>query len=345
MRGKYRKIAISYSATFNDFDSKAMLRTVPSNFYRVQALFKLVKQLEWNYVAIISSYGHDGELDAQKFISKLSGIGVCLGEQIFLPKQSSANNNTFDNAIVTIQKDPRIKTVTLFTVNKDSRSIMKALKDKKLEQFYHIICAFGCINYKPVVEDVENVAVGTISLDIRYRTDFKFEKHFSSLTPTSNNETFFISFWEKVFNCSIDDGNISNHSSGHSPCTGDEKLEEGKGYYPLTLVHTVIDAVYSFAYALKELIRNACHNNMPWMYNKTECVIDPSKSEEYRTNISKYLSTISYQDGTLKNLEYFINECQYDIHLFMKERGDTVGNTVGKYRANTEQIQREMGDQ
>ena len=174
-----------------------MLCTVPSNFFRVQALLKLVKQLEWNYVAIIKSYGHDGELDAQKFISKLSRIGVCLGEQIYLPKQSSANNNTFDNAIVTIQKDPRIKTVILFTVNKDSRSIMKALKDKKLEQFYHILCTFGCINGKEVVEDVENVAVGTVSLDIHYRRDYKFEKHFLSLTPTSNNETFFISFRKK----------------------------------------------------------------------------------------------------------------------------------------------------
>ena len=84
---RFRQIAISDSATFSDFDSKAMLRTVPSNFYRVQALLKLVERLEWNYVAVISSYGHDGELDAKKFIFKLSRIGVCLGEQIYLPKQ------------------------------------------------------------------------------------------------------------------------------------------------------------------------------------------------------------------------------------------------------------------
>ena len=86
LTGTFRQIAISYSAAFSDFDSKTMLRTVPSNFYRVQALLKLVEQLEWNYLAVISSYGHDGELDAKKFISKLSCIRVCLGEQIYLPK-------------------------------------------------------------------------------------------------------------------------------------------------------------------------------------------------------------------------------------------------------------------
>ena len=133
LTGTFGQTAISYSAAFSDFDSKAMLRTVPSNSYGVQALLKLVERLEWNYVAVISSYGHDGELYAKKFISKLSRIGLCLGEQIYLPKQSSADHKTFRNAVVTIQKDPRIKAVILFTVNKDSRSIMKALKDKKLE--------------------------------------------------------------------------------------------------------------------------------------------------------------------------------------------------------------------
>ena len=334
LTGTFRQTAISYSAAFSDFDSKAMLRTVPSNFYRVQALLELVKQLQWNYLAVISSYGHDGELDAKKFISKLSRIGVCLGEQIYLPKQSSAHYNTFENVVVAIQKDPRIKAIILFTVNDDSRGIIKTLKDKKLEHFYRIICAFGCTNYKEVVEEVEDVALGTISLDIHYRRDYEFEKHFLSLTPKSNNESDFIAFWEKVFNCSVNDGNIINHSSGHTLCTGEEKLEEGKGYYPLTPVHTVIDAVYSVAYALKEFLKDICHKDKQWMVNQTECVISPNKSFSYKTQISKHLHKISYQDGTLKNFENFINVCQYDIHLFVKEKGEYKSKYIGKWVAN-----------
>ena len=326
----FGQIAISYSAAFSDFDSKAMLRTIPSNFYRVQALLELVKRLEWNYLAVISSYGHDGELDAKKFISKLSRIGVCLGEQIYLPKHSSVDHNTFDNAVVTIQKDPRIKAIILFTVNDDSRSIMKALKDKKLEYFYRIICAFGCTNYKEVVEEVEDVALGTISLDIHYRRDDNFEKHFLSLTPKTNNESYFIAFWEKVFNCSLNNGNMAHHSSGRTPCTGEEKLEEGKGYYPLTPVHTVIDAVDSVAYALKMLIKKACH----WMFNEKKCLLEPEKSEKYQTKIFTYLHKMSYQGGTLKSLKNVINERQYDIHLFVKERGEFKGKYIGKWVVN-----------
>ena len=107
----FRQIAVSYSAVFSDFDARAMLRTVPSNFYRVQALLDLVKRLKWNYLAVISSYGHDGERDAKNFISRLSSIGVCLGEQIDLPRQSSANSSSFNNAVKTIRKDQQIRAI------------------------------------------------------------------------------------------------------------------------------------------------------------------------------------------------------------------------------------------
>ena len=129
----------------------------------------------------------------------------------------------------------------MFTINDDSRRIMMALKENKLEHFYRIICAFGCTNYKEVVEDVEDVALGTISLDIHYKREYGFENYFLSRTPKTNNDTLFIKFWEKVFDCKVNDENMNIiNSSGLPPCTGDEKLEEGRGYYPLTPVHTVL---------------------------------------------------------------------------------------------------------
>ena len=76
-----------------------MFRTVSSNVYRVRALFDLVKRLERNYFAVINSYGHDGDRDAISFISKFSSIGACLVEQIDLPQQRDANDESFDSAV------------------------------------------------------------------------------------------------------------------------------------------------------------------------------------------------------------------------------------------------------
>ena len=331
----FRQIAVSYSAVFSDFDPRAMLRTVPSNFYRVQALLDLVKRLEWNYLAVISSYGHDGERDAKNFISRLSGIGVCLGEQIDLPRQSSANSSSFNNAVKTIRKDQQIRAIILFTINDDSRHIMMALKKNNLEHFYRIICAFGCTNYMEVVEEVEDVALGTISLDIHYKREYGFENYFLSLTPKINNDAQFIKFWEKIFDCKVNSGNVNIiNGSGIPPCTGDEKLEEGKGYYPLTPVHTVIDAVFSIAYVLSGLIETVCHKEQTWMANSTECVIDPYERKMYSHFIFDNLLKMSYPDGTLKTFRPFTNECQYDIHLFVKEKGKYKSVHIGEWVVN-----------
>ena len=331
----FQQVAVSYSAVFSDFDSRAMFRTVPSNFYRMQALLDLVERLQWNYLAVISSYGHDGERDAKNFISRLSGIGVCLGERIYLPRQSSAKSYSFNNAVTTIHKDQQIRALILFTINDDSRRIMMALKKNNLEHFYRIICAFGCTNYMEVVEDVEDIALGTISLDIHYERDYEFENYFLSLTPKINNDTQFIKFWEKIFDCKVNRGNVNIiNGSGLPPCTGDEKLEEGKGYYPLTPVHTVIDAVYSIAYALKVLVESVCHEELKWMVNSTECVINPNDRKMYSYKIFNNLEAMSYPDGTLKFSRAFTNECQYDIHLFAIEKGKYKSVHIGKWVIN-----------
>ena len=331
----FRQTAVSYSAVFSDFDSRAMLRTVPSNFYRVQALLDLVERLKWNYLAVISSYGNDGERDAKNFISRLSGIGVCLGEQIALPKQSSANGYSFSNAVTTIRKDQQIRAIILFTINDDSRRIMMALKKNNLEHFYRIICAFGCTNYMEVVEDVEDVALGTISLDIHYKREYGFENYFLSLTPKTNNDAQFIKFWEKIFDCKVNGGNINIiNGSGLPPCSGGEKLEEGKGYYPLTPVHTVIDAVYSIAYALKVLVEIVCHKEQKRMANSTECVIDPYDRKIYSHMVFDILLEMSYPDGSLKSFHPSTNECQYDIHLFVKEKEKYKSLHIGEWVVN-----------
>ena len=210
-----------------------------------------------------------------------------------------------------------------------------ALKENKLEHFYRIICAFGCTNYMEVVEGVEDVALGTISLDIHYKREYGFENYFLSRTPKTNNDTLFIKFWEKVFDCKVNDENMNIiNSSGLPPCTGDEKLEEGRGYYPLTPVHTVIDAVYSIAYALKVLVEIVCHKEQKWMANSTECVINPNDRKMYSHMIFNNLNAMSYPDGTLKTFRPFTNECQYDIHLFVKEKGKYKSVHIGEWVVN-----------
>ena len=56
------------------------------------------------------------------------------------------------------------------------------------------------------------------------------------------------------------------------------------------------------------------------MANSTECVINPNDHKMYSNMIFNNLEAMSYPDGTLKTFRPFTNECQYNIHLFVKEK-------------------------
>ena len=112
------------------------------------------------------------------------------------------------------------------------------------------------------------------------------------------------------------------------------ELEEGKGYYPLTPVHTVIDAVYSIAYAVKVIVEIVCHKEQKWTANSTVCVIDPNDRKMYSNMIFNKLLAMSYSDGTIKSFRPFTNECQYDIHLFLKEKWKYKSINIGHWTVN-----------
>ena len=62
-------------------------RSVLTDKFRVEAALDVVRQLNWNYIGVISSYGYNGEREALRFIEKLPYIDVCLANQIDLPQQ------------------------------------------------------------------------------------------------------------------------------------------------------------------------------------------------------------------------------------------------------------------
>ena len=43
---------------------------------------------------------------------------------------------------------------------------------------------------------------------------------------------------------------------------------------------------------------------------------------------------MSYPDGTIKSFRPFTNECQYDIHLFLKEKWKYKSINIGHWTVN-----------
>ena len=322
----FQQIAISYSATYSDFDAyklndQQMLRTVPSDRFRVMAVLRLMQNLKWNYMAVVSSYGYDGEREASHFTSKLSGINACLATQIDLTKYPT--EESYRKAVEMLLTDSRLSIVLLFTTSEDTRQIMRMLKSMGHTKRFHLVCVYGCTNYANVIEGNEEVADGTLSLDINIPEVPKFRKYFKSLKVNNKSPQYMQVFWEQLFDCTF------NTNLSGRVCTGQEVIEEGKGYYASTPVFTVIEAVFHLARAIRSFVELFCHHERDWMTGQDKCIIDVMDHKSYTQWIHKVLVKKTNKDGTLDPLPWGknnnTNRVMYDVHRF------TFDNRVSRY--------------
>ena len=281
LSGIFGQSVISYGATFVDFPEVAgpksnMLRTVPSNVFRIKALMDIVRKLRWNYVSVISSYGFDGERDARYFIQESVNLKICFGSIHDLPRATKSSD--YRDVLQDIAKDSRTRIVLLFTNMKDSSSILEAATKLRLVDRFQFFCVLGCTNDKEVVTGSEEVALGTLSLDLHNYANSDFEKYFRNLEPDQRQgeeDSYFRDFWELHFNCSLRRSNPENLKSGEKseetskkwtdaaqrkrplPCSGEERLTNVE-FLKDVPAHTVISAVYALACAARDIVHNIC---------------------------------------------------------------------------------------
>lgn len=343
--GTFRQIAVSYGATYSDFDRTGtkhayMVRTVPSDGFRIHAVLDIIRSLGWNYLGVINSYGFNGERDALHFIKKFPSAGICLAEQIDLPRYPIKED--YDEAIQTLNKDNRLKVLILFTTNEDSSNILGAIKRLCLKDRFYLFCVFDCTNYIEVIQGKENVASGTISLDLAYREIPEFKDYFLKQTPETNKAKYFRKFWQDLFNCSLSE----DYNSNKKACTGKEKLSSGRGYYQLTPVYTVIDAVYAVGKAIRQLVEHYCHINRLKERNSTHCIINASDRKIYSHSAFLTLVNISFIDGTvdrtLTNLKSELRKTdkivKYNVHSFSFVDGKINHDLIGSWKINRKSI-------
>lgn len=144
----------------------------------------------------------------------------------------------------------------------------------------------------PLIEGVEEVAEGAITVELQTTLIEEFDEYFKKLTPLNNlRNPWFPEYWEAVFGCRLSrsllaatertpegepgeedypssgltngGGNTSGGSltkAGNTVpiCSPALRIDENVGYRQETKVQFVVDAVYAFAYALNAAWKAKC---------------------------------------------------------------------------------------
>ena len=283
----------------------------------------VVKKLGWDYVTLISSNGLSGDHTATMLIKKLKDSKISYSEHTMLPQEPDKRD--YEHAIDDAKNvDDRATGLILFTNLKDSLGLLASLKQLNLTTHFQIFAAWGFSNYIEVTQGNEEVVEGSLSLEHGTEEIPKFREHFLALNSSSRTESEYKEFWEQTFGCKL--GNTSDNAAAPK-CTGGERLGPGRGYYPNTPVHFVINSMYSLAYAFRNFLEKHCSSNV---LNSTSgndfCEWQPQSkkqdNDKATSSIRHYLRHNSFPDHTLmftdpitKQDEHFV---KYEILNYAK---------------------------
>ena len=259
---------VTYSASTMDISRRFRIsvgnfyRTVPANDVQARALIDILKHYTWQYISIVCSYGTYGQQGIDQLVKMLEKDGICVSSKTFLPRY--AYDVDFKAVIRNLEKDPKARTVLLFTTTKDTHRLLTAAQSKT--KFQWLSSSSWDANMQ-TVRGVNDTAKGAILLNYANINNEAFMGHFKSLKLNKDRYPWFEEFWEQEFNCTM----RKRVDSRRRICKGNESLQNSRFYPKYAASNAVIDAVFAYAGATICAINTICKYDEKVVNKKKTC--------------------------------------------------------------------------
>ncbi|XP_046907848.1 extracellular calcium-sensing receptor-like [Hypomesus transpacificus] len=260
----------------------AFLRTMPSDFFQVDALVQLVQHFGWTWVGVVAGDDAYGRGGAQIFAEKVQKLGACVALHEIIPKN---HEEAAMAAIVADIRASKAGVVLVFALEQDAGALFDEVLRQRLTGVQWLASeAWSTASVLSMPPCYRPILLGSMGFAIRRAhitglQDFLLRLHPSS--PEAPLDPFLGPFWEAVFGCSLSQGESGGHGSIVPPCSGKENLGNVRNIYSdvsqLRISYNVYKAVYAIAHALHDLRGceagrgplplQACldaHNFQPW---------------------------------------------------------------------------------
>ncbi|XP_055922412.1 metabotropic glutamate receptor isoform X1 [Eupeodes corollae] len=234
-------------------------RTVPPDTFQSVAMVDIIKCFNWSYVSTIHSEGSYGEYGIEAFHKEATERNVCIAAAEKVP--SASDDKVFDAIIAKLLKKPNARGVVLFVRAEDARSLLQAAKRANLAQPFHWIASDGWGKQQKLLDGLEDIAEGSITVELQSELIQDFDDYMMSLSPQTNTRNpWFEEYWEDTFDCVLEKNlpPLLKDRTGIRKCDRNLKLSEKSGYEQESKTQFVVDAVYAFAHALHRLHQDLC---------------------------------------------------------------------------------------
>uniref|UniRef100_UPI003AAC9499 extracellular calcium-sensing receptor-like n=1 Tax=Centroberyx gerrardi TaxID=166262 RepID=UPI003AAC9499 len=324
----------------NKKEFPAFLRTMPSDFFQVDALVQLVKHFGWTWVGVIAGDDAYGRGGANIFADEVRQFGACVALHEIIPKNHA---KTAMAAMVSRIRSSGARVVLVFAVEQDTAALFDEVLRQGLTGIQWLASeAWSTASVLSTPTKYHHILQGSMGFAIRRvhipgLQDFLLRLHPSN--PDALEDPFLIPFWEEVFECSLVAGaeGQEHGRGGKPPCSGSEELGSVRNIYSdvsqLRISYNVYKAVYAIAHALKAM--RSCEKGK-WPFPLKAC---PDADSIQPWQLLHYLKQVEYLNSFGDETKFDENGdpvAMYDlVNWQLKSNGEIEFVTIGKFDETT----------
>lgn len=234
----------------------AFLRTMPSDFFQVNALAQLVQHFGWAWVGTVAGDDAYGRGGAQIFIDKVSKLGACIALYEVIPKNHAPAEMS---RIVERISGSGARVVLVFALEQDAKALFTEALKHNLTQIQWLASEAWITAAILATPEFKHILQGSMGFAIRRAEIPGLQPFLLRLDPSKfPADPFVLQFWEEMFGCSPNPA-VSGTFSNKPRCNGSEILANVKSIYSdvsqLRISYNVYKGVYAVAYALEAMLK------------------------------------------------------------------------------------------
>ncbi|XP_077104229.1 extracellular calcium-sensing receptor-like [Siphateles boraxobius] len=313
----------------NKLEFPAFLRTMPSDFFQVDALAQLVQHFGWSWLGTFAGDDAYGRGGAHIFNDEVTKLGACIAFYEIIPKN---HDQTEMSRIVKRIPESGTSVVLVFALEQDARALFWEALLQNLTGIQWLASEAWITAAVLSTPEFHSILQGSMGFAIRRADIPGLQPFLLRLHPSKySQDPFVLQFWQEMFKCSLVTGNKS--SSIRPPCNGSEVLANTGNIYSdvsqLRISYNVYKAVYAIAHALDSMLH--CEpGNGPFAGG-----LCPNSSSIQPWQLLNYLKHIHFTNDFGEETKFDVNGdpvAMYDLlNWQLIGNGEVRYTTVGRF--------------
>lgn len=236
------------------------MRTIPADDKQSLAMIKFLNANNIRYVQIVHSPNDYGKMGAEKFKSMAADNKICVAQTIGFPDNSSVTQESADKVVRSLLEKPVANTVVVYADAKYIHEMLKAMtRNAGASGKFRFIGSETWGNNYEAISGVEYLAKGSVTLNLESSDIRDFDTHIGQKSPGNYPENpWFPEFYEEMVNCYLTVA-TSKHKTQCSSQT--MNIAAQRDYIQDPGILHVINAVFSAAYGLDDVLKSQCGAN------------------------------------------------------------------------------------